>query len=490
MMVYLIGAGPGDEELLTLKAQRALQRCTAVLYDRLVNPAILRHAPEDCELHYCGKRPGRHSKTQEEITDLLVTLARAGHVVGRLKGGDPYVFGRGGEEALRLADEGLPFEVIPGIPSPVAVLNYAGVPITHRGLAQSFHVFTGTSADSLDINWSAAAASQGTLVFLMGLGNIAMITERLMHAGKPAETPCAVIMRGATAGQRKICGTLATIADRADAAGLQPPSIIVVGAVAQFADTLNWFERKPLHGRNICITRSKEQAQELRERLLDLGAQVTELNTIRIAPSPENLREYLPTLADYQYLVFTSVNGVNVFFDYLQAQHYDIRQIKAAVASIGPATTAALNVRGIAPAVAAREFVAESLVEALRPVLTPGARVLVARSKQARPYLVDELRRAGCLVDEVHVYDVEPGQVRGYSGLDGVDWVVFTSPTTVRNLIELVGLEAVRAVRALAIGPITRRELAARGLEASVCEEYSVDGILRKLQEVVTDQRS
>ncbi len=482
-MVYLIGAGPGDEELLTLKARRALERCTAVMYDRLANPAILRYLPEECERHYCGKVPGHHSKTQEEINDLLAALAKTGHTVGRVKGGDPYVFGRGGEEVLRLQEEGIPFEVIPGIPSPIAVLNYAGIPITHRGIAQSFHVFTGTSAESLHIHWQAAADSEGTLVFLMGLGNIEMITDNLIQYGKDPHTPCAVIMKGTTAQQKKVIGTLGNIRQKAQEAELSSPSIIVVGEVVNFADQMSWYEKKPLFGKNICITRSKEQARELRERLLDFGAEVTEINTLKIVRTDEILKDYLAKFPDYDYMVFTSVNGVKTFFDFLRAQEYDVRRIKAEFAAIGPATADALKERGIIPIILAEQFVAESLFEAMRSVIQPGHKVFVARSRQARPYLVEQLQAAGCLVDEARIYHVEEGQLRG-SSLDEVDTVIFTSPTTVRNLIEMTSLEEIRTKQVIAIGPITAKELHKHNIRVIVCDEYSVEGILQKLLEL------
>ncbi|GAK48948.1 uroporphyrin-III C-methyltransferase [Candidatus Moduliflexus flocculans] len=478
--VYLIGAGPGDEELLTLKAKRALEHCTAAMYDRLANPAILRYLPENCERHYCGKEPGAHSKTQAEINDLLVTLAKTGHVVARIKGGDPYVFGRGGEEALCLQAEGILFEVIPGISSAIAALNYAGIPISHRGLAQSFHVFTGTSAERLDINWQAAAAIDGTLVFLMGLGNIELIVGELTQRGKSPQTPCAVIMKGTTAQQKSVFGTLENICERAAAAHLESPSIIVVGAVTELADRLNWYERKPLFGLNICLTRSKEQAQELRERLLDLGAEVTEIPTIAVVRHDDALRDYLPKLTEYRWIVFTSVNGVNTFFDALKAQEYDIRRIRADFAAIGPATANAIKERGVMPVIIAKEFVAESLLESLKERIQPGEAVFVGRSEQARPYLVEQLRAHGCEVDEVATYRVEQPPISD-ARLDDANVITFTSPTTVRHLIEMVGVDRIRPKRLLAIGPITLQELQKHGLDAEMCDEYSTDGIIKKL---------
>jgi uroporphyrinogen III methyltransferase/synthase len=479
--VYLIGAGPGDEELITLKAIRMLKKCTAVMYDRLAGPGILKYLNEDCEIYYCGKEPGCHYKTQEEINEMLVQLVKKGHVVGRIKGGDPFVFGRGGEEILRLIEENIEFEVIPGITSAISVPNYAGIPVTHRAIAQGFHVFTGMTADKLNIDWKAVAGVGGTLIFLMGFKNLDIIRNRLMENGMSENTPCAIIMRGTTSKQKKAIGTLNDIKEKAEAAKISSPCIILVGEVVQFNDKFNWFERKPLFGKNICVTRSKEQAKELREKLSDLGAQVTEINAIKVKETKNNLEGYMDKLKDYGYIVLTSVNGVNVFFDYLVQKEYDIRNIKAKFAAIGPATAKALLQRGIKAEIIAKEFVAEDLFAQMKSHLKKGDKILLPRSKQAREYLAEALNGIGCSVDEVTTYEIVKGDLPNPEVFNDVDIVLFTSPSIVRNMIEMVGLENLKKKRCLAIGPITAEELEKSGIEHLVCDEYTTDGMIHKL---------
>jgi len=481
--VYLIGAGPGDEELLTLKAARILPTCTAVLYDRLVNGSILRHLNDDCEIYYCGKEPGCHYKSQEEINEMLVSLAKKGHIVGRIKGGDPFVFGRGGEEILRLYEENIEFEVIPGITSAVSVLSYAGIPVTHRRIARSFHVFTGKNAEDLDVDWKSVATLKGTLVFLMGFGNLHHITLKLRENGMEADRPCAVIMRGTTAKQRKVVGTLVNIAEKARNEGLQAPCIIVIGDVVNFHRQFAWYEKKPLFGKNICITRSKEQSGQLRERLLDLGAEVTEINSIRIKSTDEQLVPYLPYLEQYNYIVFTSVNWVSIFFNKLLAEGIDIRKIRASFAAIGPATAVAIRSKGIIPEITAEHFTAEALFEKLTGYVKPGDRILIPASKNSRPFLREKLTELGCLVDEAHIYEVVPGKLKDESAFDEVDIVLFTSPSTVENTIAMVGPEKVKNKECIAIGPVTQKALADKNIPCKVCDRYSVEGIIEKLLE-------
>lgn len=479
--VYLMGVGPGEEELITLKAIRMLGKCTAVMYDRLASTSVLKYLKADCEIFYCGKEPGCHYKTQEEINVMLVKLANKGHVVGRIKGGDPFVFGRGGEEAIALIDENIEFEVIPGITSPIAVLNYAGIPITHRGIAQSFHVFTAMSAEKLNIDWEAVARLSGTLVFMMGFKNLGKIAESLIFNGKSKNTSCAVIMRGTTSKQRKVVGTLIDILGKVQEAEMSSPCIIVVGEVVKFNDQFNWYEKKPLFGKNICITRSKAQSKELRESLIDLGAEVLEINSIEFKNTSYNLDAYREKLTGYDFLTLTSVNGVNILFDYLRDIEFDIRQLKARIAAIGPATADALKDRGIMPQIVAEHFVAESLFEEMKTYVKEGDKVLIPRSKDARPYLVDELRSLGCNVDEVFTYETLCGKLRDENEIKDVELIVFTSPSTVRNMITMVGLETVKSKAALAIGPITAKALLEQGIEAIICDEYSVEGIISEL---------
>lgn len=486
--VYLIGAGPGDEELITVKAVRALEKCTAVMYDRLANRSILRYLKEDCKVYYCGKEPGCHYKTQDEINDMLVSLAKEGHIVGRIKGGDPYVFGRGSEEASRLFDEGIKFEVIPGITSAISVLNYGGIPATHRKTAQSFHVFTGKSAGTLDINWSAAAKLNGTLIFLMGLDNIDTITENLIENGMDREKPCAVIMKGTTSKQQKVVGKLHNIKEKVVEAGFESPCIIVVGDVVAFNETLNWYEKKPLFGINVCITRSKEQSKVLRERLLDLGAGVLEINSIKIKNTASNLDGFINNLGDYDYIVLTSVNGVNIFFNHLIEKGIDIRSMRASFGAIGPATAMGIRERGIIPKIMGEKYAAEDLFEIMKSQVKKGDRVLLPRSGNARPYLYDALSEAGCMVDEAPIYEVVEGDKRDVSLLKDADIILFTSPSTVKNIISMAGIEKIKGKKCLAIGPITAKELEANDIKPYVCSEYTVDGALEKLMEIWRDE--
>ncbi|MFT5874999.1 MAG: uroporphyrinogen III methyltransferase/synthase [Clostridium sp.] len=479
--VYLMGVGPGDEELITLKAIRMLGKCTAVMYDRLASTSVLKYLKPNCEIFYCGKEPGCHYKTQEEINIMLVELASKGHVVGRIKGGDPFVFGRGGEEAIALIDGNIEFEVIPGITSPIAVLNYAGIPITHRGIAQSFHVFTAMSAEKLNIDWEAVARLSGTLVFMMGFKNLGKIAESLIFNGKSKNTPCAVIMRGTTSKQKKVVGTLIDILGKVQESEMSSPCIIVVGEVVKFNDQFNWYEKKPLFGKNICITRSKAQSKDLRARLIDLGAEVLEINSIEFKNTSYNLDSYREKLTGYDFLTLTSVNGVNILFDYLRDIEFDIRKLNAKIAAIGPATAGALKDRGVIPEIVAKHFVAESLFEKMKTYVKAGDKVLIPRSKDARPYLVEELRNLGCSVDEVFTYETLCGKLRDEDAIKDVELIVFTSPTTVKNMIKMVSLETIKSKAALAIGPITAKALLEQGIKATVCDEYSVEGIIIEL---------
>jgi len=479
--VYLIGAGPGDEELLTLKGKRILEKCSAVLYDRLANDSLLKYLNEDCKIYYCGKEPGCHYKTQDEINDMLVKLSLEGNIVGRIKGGDPYVFGRGGEEALRLEKENIEFEVIPGITSAIAVLNYAGIPVTHRGISQSFHVFTGQSAEKLDINWESVAGLSGTLIFLMGLKNIEAITNSLIANNKDSDCPCAVIMSGSTSNQKKILGTLSNICSKVAVSGLKSPCIIVVGGVVELSEKLNWYERKPLFGKNVCITRSKEQSAELHEKLLDLGAQVTTINSIVIEDRSKNLINYIEKLCLYNYLVFTSVNGVNLFFKYLKEIEFDIRNIGGGFCAIGPATAQAIREMGINPLIIAKQFVSESFLIEMKNHVKSGDRILIPGAINGREYLGDGLRKLHCAVDEVPIYSIEQGTLQNEGTFDNVNIVIFTSPSTVKNMIAMVGINRIMEKKCIAIGPITGGELSKNNIKYSICDEYSCDGIIKNL---------
>ena len=482
--VYLIGAGPGDEELITLKGKRKLEECTAVLYDRLVGSNILNFLNKNCEIYYCGKEPGCHYKTQDEINNMLVKLAKEGHIVGRIKGGDPYVFGRGGEEALELIKEDIEFQVIPGVTSAISVLGYGGIPITQRGMSQSFHVITGMSANTLKINWSSLAKENGTLVFLMGLENLNNIVHNLIQNGKAVETPTAVIMRGTSSKQKKVVGTLEDIYEKTVEARLKSPCIIVVGEVVKLNDELNWYERLPLFGANICVTRSREQATEIKNELKDLGAEVTELNSIEFKDMSYNLDEYKDKLKEYDHIVLTSVNAVNYFFDYLKNVEYDIRNIKASFSVLGKATSKALKERGVFPDRIAKDFFSEGLFKVMENDLKPNEKVLIPGSIQAKDYLTQEISKLGLQVDKIGIYETVQGDMKNLKAFEEVDIVLFTSPTTVNNLIKMMDVNEIKKKICIAIGPVTLEALKEKEIDALVCEEHSQDGLINKITEV------
>lgn len=482
---YIIGTGPGDEELLTLKAAKVLKKCTAVLYDRLVSNNILNYLNEECEIYYCGKEPGAHYKTQEEINEMLVKLAKEGHTVGRVKGGDPYVFGRGGEEVLALKEAGIEFEVIPGVTSPIAVLNYAGIPITHRGIAQDFHIVTGMSASSLNVNFKALAMENGTLVFMMGLSNLKNIVDNLVNNGKDINTPCGVVMRGTCSKQRKVIGTLENICEKVEEAALKSPCIIVVGNVVNLSESLSWYENKPLFGWNICVTRTEKQSATLKSKLKDMGAEVTGISAIKIIPTPSNLDNYMEKLSEYDHIVFTSVNSVNVFFDYLLEKRYDIRNLKAKISVIGKATDQALKKRGVISFVMAREFIGEGLIKALKQHINKGEKILLPCSSKSRDYVYDELCEYNAEVDRVFIYDNECGDIKNVKAFDEVDVVFFTSPSTVENMIDMLGVDAIKQKKVIAIGRKTGEPLKALGIDTMVCKEHSEDGFLKEIQEML-----
>ena len=479
--VYIIGTGPGDEELLTVKAVETLKKCTAVLYDRLVSNNILNYVSDKCKIYYCGKEPGSHYKTQEEINESLVKLAKKGHVVGRIKGGDPYVFGRGGEEVLALKENSIDYEVIPGITSPIAVLNYAGIPITHRGIAQSFHVVTGMSSKGLNINFEALSKETGTLVFMMGFAKLEFIKENLVKNGKDINTPAAVIMRGTCSKQKKVVGTLKNICEKVKKSQIKSPCIIVIGDVVKLNEKLNWYEEKPLFGKNICITRSKSQSTNLKANLKELGAEVTPFYSIDIKSTENNLDLYRDKLNSYDHIIFTSTNSVNIFFDYLKKNKYDVRQIKAKISCVGKATSNALNDRGIYSFAIAREFTGENLFEVLKDDIKEDEKIMLPLSSLSKENLYNNLKSVCKNVDRVFIYDTVCGSVKDTRPFEEVDIIFFTSPSTVKNMIEIVGIEKIREKECIAIGPITNDALKEVGIKARVCKKHSEEGFLNEI---------
>jgi len=493
--VFLVGAGPGDPGLFTLRGVECLSRAEVVVYDYLASPKLLDYAPPEAERIYVGKQAGKHTLSQEEINRLIVARAQAGCVVVRLKGGDPFVFGRGGEEALALAAAGVPFEVVPGVTSVVAVPAYAGIPLTHRDYTSGVAIFTGhegaEKAES-SLDWEKIAGLPATLVFLMGVGNLKGIAQRLMQYGRSPKTPVACIQWGTTPRQRTVVGTLADIGRVAEEAGLRPPAVIVVGEVVRLRERLDWFSRRPLSGRRIVVTRAREQASALSSQLSALGAEVLEVPTIKIEP-PESyaaLDEAVSRLAEYDWVVFTSVNGVECFFQRVWALGKDVRIFAGVkVCAIGPATAGRLEDLGLRPDFMPREYRAEGIVAGLGDRVS-GLRVLIPRAEEARQVLPEELARAGAEVTVVAAYRTvrtDSGKAELIAALEegSVAAITFTSSSTVRNLLELLGrerLDLLSGVVLASIGPITSRTLAEWGLQADVQpEEYTIPALVEAL---------
>ena len=495
-MIYLVGSGPGDPGLFTLKGLRYLQEADAVVYDRLAPETLLRHARPDAELHYVGKRPGDdQAMKQEEINALLVDLGRVGKTVVRLKGGDPYVFGRGGEEALALIGAGLPFEVVPGVTSGIAAPAYAGIPATHRGLSTSVAFVTGhedPTKGRSDVDWSRVAAAD-TLVLYMGVGRLREISSGLVSAGRALETPVAVIRWGTVPEQRTVTGTLEDIADRVEVANLKPPAITVIGEVVCLREAgLDWYERRPLSGRRVVVTRARAQAGELSAELEKLGAEILEFPTIEVR-TPEDfgpLNVAIRDLDSFDWLVFTSVNGVEAFVERLAHHEQDLRAVPrgAKIAAIGPATAERVRKAGLRVDVVPREFRAEALIEELAAGELADQRVLIPRARVAREIPPERLRESGAEVVVPPAYESVPsseGKDELAKQLKGgeVDCVTFTASSTVENFVgafgegEAGGLLA--GVRIACIGPITAETARGHGIRVDAeAREYTISGLV------------
>jgi len=477
MTVYLVGAGPGDPGLLTRRGEELLRRADVVVYDRLASPALLDFVPAGAELVDVGKAPGRVAMAQEHINELLVARGAAGLNVVRLKGGDPFVFGRGGEEAEACRDAGVGFEVVPGVTSAIAAPAYAGIPVTHRGVSTSVTVVAGhedPTKSSSDTDWAALARAGGTLVVLMGAGHVRDIADALLAGGRPGSTPVAAVRWGTRPEQRTQRGTLATIA----ALGVEAPSAIVIGDVA--ALDLGWFEHRPLFGRRIVVTRAREHASELRARLEQLGAEVVEVPSIAF----ESLEFAFPTLDRYQWLVFTSANGVDAFFEHgVRPAGLDARALASLrVACVGTSTNETLARHGIRADLVPERFVAESLLDAFPDPDGRNSRVLLARAESARDVLPEGLAARGYVVDVLAVYRTvavvpDPTVVACVRGGE-VDAVTFTSSSTVTNFCDAIGpLEHAPAV--YSIGPVTSATARARGLRVDAeADPHTIDGLI------------
>lgn len=492
--VYLVGAGPGDPELLTLKGLRVLKEADVVVHDRLVDRRLLSLAPEGAELVDVGKSRG-HRRSQEEINLLLIGRAREGKRVVRLKGGDPFVLGRGGEEAEALASAGIPFEVVPGVTSAVAAPAYAGIPVTHRDVAPYFVVVTGSedpAKESSQVPWDRLAALGGTLVVLMAWEAFPQIMEALRAHGMAPTTPAALVQWGTEPYQRTVTGTLADIAEKGREAGLEPPVVAVVGEVVKLRERLRWFDSRPLFGKRVLVTRTREQASVLSRLLAEEGAEPLELPTIKIEPlrGTNQLDRALQGLRRYRWLVFTSANGVKLFFERLGAQGLDARALGGVkVCAIGPATSACLLSYGVRADLVPERYVAEAVVEVLRPLLQTGDRVLLPRSAEGREVLAQRLKEAGAIVESVPLYRPSVPEGSRAVAVDTVrkaDVVAFTSSSTVRNLVKLLeGKSVLLSGKVIAcIGPVTAEAARGAGLTVDVvARRHDVKGLVEALKE-------
>jgi uroporphyrinogen III methyltransferase / synthase len=483
--VYLVGAGPGDPELITLKARRLLEQADCILYDHLANSELLELAPPSAQRIYVGKKKSDHAASQEEICALLVERGRLGLNVVRLKGGDPFIFGRGGEEAEALAEAGIPFEVVPGVTSPLGIAAYTGVPLTHRDHTSVVTFVTGHNVESID--WTKVGTSE-TLVVFMGLSHFEMIARRIIEGGRSPSTPAMAVRWGTRPDQEVITGTLETLPGLVRERGMKPPASFIIGEVVELREKLSWYEKLPLFGQSIVVTRTREQAGSLSGQLRALGAKVIELPTIEIQPASDYgpLDAAIAHLAGYDWLIFTSANGVRQFLDRLDASNFDLRSIRGRICAIGPATRDALQQFHIKVDVLAGEYVAEGLLASLAAYDLKGARILIARAAVARDLLPDELRARGAQVEVVEAYrTAAPAGLAQRAGeilKTKPTWVTFTSSSTATNLIEAVGPEAARGIRAASIGPITSATLQRNGITpAAQASEYTVAGLVEAI---------
>jgi uroporphyrinogen III methyltransferase/synthase len=488
--VYLVGAGPGDLGLVTLRAKECIERADVIIYDNLANPEMLGWAREDAEIIYAGKRAGEHTLSQDEINALLVEKARDGKEVVRLKGGDPFVFGRGAEEAQAVVDAGMSFEIVPGITSAIAGPAYAGIPVTSR--AQNSHVtfFTGhedPAKTETVIDYASLTKLGGTQVMLMGVERLESITREMLAHGARPDLPVALVRWATTGRQQTLVGTLENIAQRAIDLQFTPPAVAVFGEVVALRNELNWYEKRPLSGKRIVVTRTRKQAGALTSQLRALGADVLELPTIRIAP-PSDLREFAELVQDahgYDWIVFTSPNGVDAFFDIFYKLYDDAREIGGTkIAAIGPATAQRVKDFRLHVDLQPEEFVAEAVVrEFQKQGGVENLRILLARAEKARDVLPRELSRLGGIVDEAFAYRTEP-DTRDKTGArrrlleEGADLITFTSSSTVENFLAL-GLPWPKGMQVASIGPITSKTARDHGLKVNIeAKRHDIDGLV------------
>jgi uroporphyrinogen III methyltransferase / synthase len=484
---YLVGAGPGDPELITLKGRAVLEQADVVFYDHLANEALLRLAPAHAERIYVGKKKAVHAHTQEEICRMMIDRARRGLSVVRLKGGDPFIFGRGGEEAEALAGAGIPFEVVPGVTSPLGIAAYTGVPLTHRDHTSVVTFVTGHEVEHID--WDRVGQAE-TLVIFMGLTTFAQIAKELIARGRPAQTPAMAVRWGTRPDQETIVGTLRTLPDLIHERGLKPPATIIVGEVVRLREKLNWFEQLPLFGRRVVVTRARGQAEALGAKLRTLGADVVELPTIEIVPAADYgpLDRAIAELGSYDWVIFTSANGVRYFLERLDASPQDLRALRARICAIGAATKGAIEALHLKVDLMGEEYVAESLVDAFGKIDLQGKRMLLPRARVARDILPRKLRERGACVDVLEAYQtvVPQGAAQQAAEIFGrgrkPEWITFTSSSTVENFVRIAGAGSLEGVRIASIGPVTTATAKKHGLEVAVeATVYTSGGLVEAI---------
>jgi len=483
--VFLVGAGPGDPDLITLKGKRALESADSVFYDNLAPRELLELAPEQAERIYVGKKRAAHAFRQEEIVGMLIGHARQGKTVVRLKGGDPLTFGRGGEEIEALADAGIPFQIIPGVTTPAGIAAYCGVPLTHRDFNSTVVFVTGHDPDK--IAWDKVSAAE-TIVLFMALTHFEELAKRLVAAGKPPTTPALAVRWATRADQQSIAAPLAELPARIREAGMQPPATFIVGEVVRLRDKLDWFEKLPLFGQRIIVTRAREQAGALTAKLRELGADAVEAPVIEIRALDDyaELDAAISRLETYDWLIFTSANGVRFFLQRLDASSRDWRAVKGRICAIGPATARELEKLHLKVDLTPKEYVAEALIEAFAPFPLQDRRILIPRAKVAREVLPEQLRAQGAVVDVIPAYETAiPEDAAGRcreAFSRPVDWVTFTSSSTVHHFVRIGGADRLRGVRIASIGPVTSATIRSYGLEvAAEAKRYTVEGLVEAL---------
>jgi uroporphyrinogen III methyltransferase/synthase len=487
--VYLVGAGPGDPDLITWKGRQLLALADSVLYDHLASEHLLELTRKDCERIYVGKKKAVHAYPQEEICAMMIERAHRGLTVVRLKGGDPFIFGRGGEEVEALAEAGIPFEVVPGVTSPLGIAAYSGVPLTHRDHTKVVTFVTGHDVPGID--WGKVGQSE-TLVVFMGIANIREIAREIMAHGRSGDTPAIAVRWGTRPDQQTVTGTLRTIADEIESAHLKPPATVIIGEVVGLHLKLTWFEKLPLFGQRIMVTRAQDQAADFSARLRSLGADAVELPVISIQPpeDPGPLDRAIGHLALYDWLIFTSVNGVRFFIDRLDRSNLDLRSFKARICAIGPATRRAVENLHLKVDLMPKEYVAESLVSALGSERLTGKRVLLPRAAVARDLIPTELTKLGAHVEVVEAYrNVVPENAAQraseiFSGARKPDWITFTSSSTVKNCVAIAGREALQGIRVASIGPVTSKTVLECGLRVDAeAKQFTLDGLIQAILE-------